>query len=325
MTLNTDNMRILNFNDFKINESDDTEDYISVDGIRPIMDDGYEISADNFCDSDRTFPMGSIIVTKDNNSSITMAFCGNNGKIQNELSIPKDSVDIKIDDNNNYIVTIDPNRRWLNVTGNRAAIEDFIEDFTNCKMECDNLDIRMIDGIKDDVYTILDIIGIPYDIESADKMDDNQYEVKLGNGMLIDIKKRSNNDMVGNFDVYKKHDDSRPAFSINSDKGKMGFSFDSDDLPTSEVESNITDVSKNDYLNYLLRKSLGIETHSDKERLYKHFVDSINSHDSDYAKSDDIKTQERGKKSADYIKSLKNMVSTFVPEKRISEVYPNRD
>jgi hypothetical protein len=68
-----------------------------------------------------------------------------------------------------------------------------------------------------------------------------------------------------------------------------------------------------------------METHSDKERLYKHFVDSVNSHDWDYVKSDDIKTQERGKKSADYIKSLKNMVSTFVPEKRISEVYPNKD
>jgi glycosyltransferase involved in cell wall biosynthesis len=128
-----------------------------------------------------------------------------------------------------------------------------------------------------------------------------------------------------NFDVYKKHDAAYPSFSIRSDKGKMGFHFDSDDLPASEVESDIMDVSKNDYLNYLLKKSLGIETHSDKERLYKHFVDSINSHDFDYIKSDDIKTQEKGKRSADYIKSLKNMVSTFVPEKRISEVYPRKD
>jgi hypothetical protein len=326
MIINTDNnMRILNFNDFKINESDNTDEYITVDGIRQIMDDGYEISAENFCDSDRTFPMGSIIVTKDSNSSITLAYCGNKGEIENEISIPKDSVDIKNDDDNNYIITIDPDRRWLNVTGNRAAIEDFIEDFTNCKMECDGNTTRMLDGVKGDVYTILDIIGIPYDIESAEKVDANQYEVKLGNGMLIDVKKRSHDDMVGNFDVYKKHDATYPSFSIRSDKGKMGFHFDSDDLPASEVESDIMDVSKNDYLNYLLKKSLGIETHSDKERLYKHFVDSINSHDFDYIKSDDIKTQEKGKRSADYIKSLKNMVSTFVPEKRISEVYPRKD
>lgn len=325
MMLNTDNiMRILSFNDFKINESDDTDEHISVDGIRSIMDDGYEISAENFCDFDGTLPIGSIIVTSDNNSSITIAFCGSGGEIENEISIPKDSVDIRMEDNN-YLVTIDPERRWLNIPGNRAAVEDFIEDFANCKIESDNHSTRMLDGVKDDVYTILDIIGIPYDIESAEKVDDNQYEVKLANGMLVDVKKRSNNDMVGNFDVYKKHDDMYPAFSINSDKGKMGFSFDSDDIPASEVESNISDINKDDYINYLLRKSLGIETHSDKERLYKHFVDSVNSHDWDYIKSDDIKTQEKGKKSADYIKSLKNMVSTFIPEKRISEVYPSKD
>jgi len=87
-------MRILKFNEFYINESESEVVAYEVPDVKNIMDDGYEISAESFLDTESTPPTGKILVTKDGDNSITISFCDRFGKMDNQLNISKDSVKI---------------------------------------------------------------------------------------------------------------------------------------------------------------------------------------------------------------------------------------
>jgi hypothetical protein len=142
--------------------------------------------------------------------------------------------------------------------------------------------------------------------------------------MVIDAKKRTSDDLVGNFDIYKKHSDIYPSVSIKSDSGKMLFTFKPEEMDPVEIESNITEIGKDDYLNYLLKKSLGVDSTIDEERLYNHFVKSIEDH-GEYSDDDGDEMQERGRASAKRIKDLKKLISSFLPESKIREIYPDKN
>jgi hypothetical protein len=318
----TDKMRVLNFEEFLLNESDSIG--YEIPGIKSILDDGYELTADDFVDSDSTAPVGKLLVVSDNDNSLTLSFRDRSGETDRKLIISKESVKISKNQDGQYIIKIDPNLRWLNTGNNRENLEDFIEDLINCKLDLERHQSRFTDGIKDDVYFIMDILGIPCEVTELKNIEDNKYEIALSNDMLIDVKKRSSDELVGDFEVYKKHSDIYPAVTIKSDNGKMLFSFSSDD-EHEEINSDITDISKNDYLNFLLKKSLGIETTEDEERLYKHFVEVINSKDCEYNELDEEERKERGRKSQKYIKKLKKLVLSFLPESKIREIYPDKN
>jgi hypothetical protein len=318
-------MRILKFNEFSINESESEVVAYEVPDVKNIMDDGYEISAESFLDTESTPPTGKILVIKDGDNSITISFCDRFGKMDNELNISKDSVKITKNSDDGYTIKVDPNLRWLNTGNNRDNLEDFIEEFVNCKMDTETYGTRLKDGIKDDVYFIMDAMGIPCEVTEFQKLeDDNKYEVTLDNGMVIDAKKRTSDDLVGNFDIYKKHSDIYPSVSIKSDSGKMLFTFKPEEMDPVEIESNITEIGKDDYLNYLLKKSLGVDSTIDEERLYNHFVKSIEDH-GEYSDDDGDEMQERGRASAKRIKDLKKLISSFLPESKIREIYPDKN
>ena len=319
-----DKMRVLNFKDFILNESDSGG--YGIPDVKNIMDDGYELTAEDFVGQKSTPPVGKILVVDDSNNSLTLSFRDRSGKMDRKLMVGKDSVKFSKNSDGNYIIKIDPNLRWLNTGNNRENIEDFIEDLINCKLDSENHESRFIDGIKDDVYFIMDILGIPCEVSDIKKIEDNKYEITLDNDMVIDVKKRSSDDLVGNFDIYKKYSDVYPSVTIKSDLGKMHFNFDQDNLDgNEEVESDISDVSKNDYLNFLLKKSLGLETTADEERLYNHFLEVIDSKDWEYSEIDEEEKKERGRKTQKYIKKLKKLVLSFLPETKIREIYPDKN
>lgn len=317
-------MRILNFTEFKLNENQ-SGDYETTD-IKNLMDGGYEIICDDFLDKDSTPPTGKILVVGDDDSHVKISFCDRFGKMQDGIRIPKDSIKLSKNTDDQYTIKLDPNLRWMNISSNRDKLEDFIEDYINSKLDLETYKTRFIDSIKDDIYFIMDIMGIPCEVQDVKRTDDdNKYEVSLDNGIVIDVKKRSSDELVGNFDVYKKYSDVYPSISINSDSGKMKFIFNPEELDSEEVESNITEISKNDYLNFLLKKSLGLETTDDEERLYKHFLDTVDRREWDYSDIDEDEKKERGRKSAKYIKKLKKLVLSFLPETKVKDILPDKD
>jgi hypothetical protein len=71
-----------------------------------------------------------------------------------------------------------------------------------------------------------------------------------------------------------------------------------------------------------MKRSLGIETHEDKERMYDHLVKSADSLNHDDLKSDNDAKKENAHSLLKSIKHMKNLVSDFMPDEKISGILP---
>lgn len=317
------NNRILNFREFMIKESESFN--YEIDEIKNIIEDGYEIFAENFSGNESIPPVGKLLITSQDDNNVTISFCDRFGKMDKKINLPKDSIKINKIQENQYSIKIDPNQRWLNKRSNREILEDFIEDYINSKIDNETYKTRQSDTVKDDVYFIMEILGVPCEVKDLKKCEDGKYEISLTNDMQVDIRKKSPDQFIGNFEIFRKKSDVYPSVSINSERGKTILNFNIDDFEEEEIESDIQDINKNDYLNYLLKKSLGIENSEDEERLYNHFLEVENREDWKYNDLDEKEKQERSKKDEKYVKKLKKLLRFFISDKKIREVSKNKD
>jgi hypothetical protein len=170
----------------------------------------------------------------------------------------------------------------------------------------------------------MDMLGINCEVSNINRLEgENEYEAELNNKMLVGIRKRSINDLVGEFNVYKEKSDYEPSLSIISSNGKMNFKFHDSIMPDEQMESTITDATKDSYINYLMKRSLGVETLDDKERMYDHLLkiaDSLNQKD---LKSDDDEKKETAHSLLKSIKHMKNLVSDFMPDEKMKGILPS--
>ena len=314
--------RILNFKDFSINENVTKQEINEIPGVRKLPDDGYEIYARDFTEDSDDLPVGKILVIKDNQKSICLAYSDYRGRIKSELWIPKDKIKISRDENSSYVINLNSFKGFLSNEGNTAKLEDFISDYYDCVIDSDSND--SISGkIKDDIESIMDMFGINCEVSNINRLEgENEYEAELNNKMLVGIKKRSINDLVGEFSVYKEKSDYEPSLSIVSSDGKMNFKFHDSIMPDERMESTIAGATKDSYINYLMKRSLGIETHEDKERMYDHLVKSADSLNRDDLKSDNDAKKENAHSLLKSIKHMKNLVSDFMPDEKISGILP---
>jgi hypothetical protein len=297
--------------------------YDEITGVKKVMGDLYEITAEDFIDSEGTPPFGVILVTKDIQKSICLSFFDFKGKQKTELWIPKEAIDIE-KKQNDYIITIDPDKEWFSKDANMNLVDDFIEDLYDCKMRDKLYDSSAINTVKEDVISIMDILDIECNIRDIKKIsDNNEYEVTLDNDIFIEIKKRNSNDLIGEFKFYVTESSSHPSFEIKSMSDKILLSFYLDDAYTTEEESDISNINKDPKLNYLLKKSLNLSTNTDKERLYDYFCDYIKSNNWVHNNEIDAKTEALYKERSKKLKELKKIISSFVSSEKIEKVYPS--
>lgn len=315
-------MKILNFKNFILNEGS-SQIYDEIAGVNSISDDGYELEVGKFDNENDDAPFGKILLTKDSPNNIRLSFNNYKGKKIKDLWIPKDHCDIRDINDDTSKITISGNGTWLSSGDNRAKVEDFIEDLYNSKMRDKLYSDDLTDTIRDDVYHIMDIIGIPCEIVDVKKLDgDNEYEVVLDNDISIDVDKRSSKQLLGNFKMYKNNRESSPSVEIKSKNGKHNFYFYNDDLANLDAESDLSDVKNNHRLYYLLKKSLGVDDNDDRENFYKHFEEKLKS----FKDENDVNLSSEMKKSriedTKKLRDLKNIANTFKSDDEIRKIFP---
>ena len=297
--------------------------YDEITGVNSISDDGYELEAEKFDDENDDAPFGKIILTKDSPKNIRLSFNNYKGKKVKELWIPKDHCDIKNVNDDISKITIAGNSTWLSSDDNRAKVEDFIEDLYNSRMRDKLYSSDLTDTIKDDVYHIMDMIGIPCEVVDVKKLDgDNEYEVVLDNDISIDVDKRSAKQLLGNFKMYKNNRESSPSVEIKSKNGKHNFYFYNDDLPNLDDEADLSNVKKNHRLYYLLKKSLGVDDNDDREIFYKHFEEKLGNFKSENHENLSPEMKKSRIDDAKKLKDLKNIANTFKSEEEIRKIFP---
>jgi hypothetical protein len=315
-------MRILDFRNFILNE-EASPMYDEIPEVKSISDDGYEIEAERFDDENQDPPFGKVLLTKDSPKNVRLSFHNYKGKKIKDLWIPKDHCQIKDGKDDSCLVTIPGDSNWLNSDENRNKLEDFIEGLYNSKMRDKLYSDDIIETIKNDVYHIMDMIGIPCEVVSVNKLDgDNEYEVVLDNDISIDVNKKSAKELLGNFKMYKNNRETSPSVEIKSKGGKHNFYFYNEDLPNLEDESDLIDVKKNHRLYYLLKKSLGVDNNEDREIFYNHFEAKSKNFNNENGEKLNPEMKRMRIEDGKKLKDLKNIASTFKPENEIIKIFP---
>lgn len=314
-------MRILNFSEFKLNESEDLtpEEYYKVPGVNNFMEDGYEISAENCIDSE-DYPASKISVIEETPTSIRICYCDTHGNPMEDIWLPKDSLDIKENGDDEFIVTIHPDCRWINDPLNREKIEEFIENFDNFRTDQSDKEDRHLESIKDDLENFLDAIGFEATVNDISKIGENEYEIYLDNNLCANVKKRSLSDLIGRIRLYKDKIIGDPGVEISGNQNGITLVSNIPDLFKKEVECGLDDFEENPYLRYLLKKPLDLDTNSDRDKLATYYSTIQNAHDKSRYESENEKVRNSAREESYHIKDLRKMLAQFLSEERLRKI-----
>jgi hypothetical protein len=295
---------VLGFNDYQRSKINESGSY-AVPGIKDSWGSGYVISVVDATDGKKQ-PKDKIIIPKKNEKSIALCYVDNDGNQSEYVWIPMDACSMKKSDADEITeIHLDPYKKWITSSVNKSKVDDLIEDFA------DHLETskttgqeRIKQNAQDDVELLMDLIGIPGSIESFESCGDYIWDAKLDNGMLIEITKRSKDDLLSKFKIYLNASDHHPCVYINNDSLDKKTSFKIPDMNVITVPKGFTEVKNPDpYIKYLTRRSMDIHTPSDQESLFKHFQNLISS----------------GSGDKELLKDIVSLLSEFMDKRDVEE------
>jgi hypothetical protein len=229
---------------------------------------------------------------------------------------------LKLDKNKNGKVSRVIFDKYKDKDLNSDSIDDFIEDFANYLTVKNG---RNTECAKSDIDLVLDLLGIQGGVNDIERKDKHSWNAKLDNDFFVEMGKRSKDDLMGSFKIYKGEESSIPCIHIRhrDDSKNCIFSLNDED-PSSKIEEPIgfTELkSKNPYYSYLINRSMGKETKSHQSDFVDHFIDFLKNHSKDYKKSSDSNTRKAGEQKEESVKRMMKALSFFLPPQEIEDIY----
>ena len=302
----TYNNMVLGFNDFQKNKINEGQSY-QIPGIKDSWDGGYIISPIDLTAGEREIPSDKIIIPKKNGTSIAICYVDSDGKESDHVWIPNDAISFKKDADGAIIeLDLDPNKKWISKEDNKSRMDDFIEEFANHLEHSKTTgQDRIKQNAQDDVELLMDLLGIPGSIESFESCGDYIWDATLDNGMLIEISKRSKDDLLSGFKIYLNSSDHHPCVYINNDSLNKKTSFKIQDMGIITVPCGFSDVKNPDpYIKYLTRRAMDIQSNSDEESLLNHYKRSVDS----------------GSQDREMLKNIASLLSEFIDKRKVEEI-----
>jgi hypothetical protein len=301
---------VVNFNDFQESRLNESENY-QIPGVKSTWDGGYVIyPLDITVDEIDEIPRDRIIIPKQNETSFAICYMDGDGDESDYLWIPKEACKIKSNDSGSITeISFDPYKKWLSAETNKGRIEDFIEEFADSVESTKTTGQEKIKrNAQDDVELLMDIMEIPGTVESFDSCGDYIWDAKLNNGMLIEITKRSPDDLLSKFKIYLKANDHYPCIYINNNSGdrKTLFRIPSLDNEVAVPKGLLGSGNLDHYTKYLTKRAMEIQDSSDEEDLLKYFQDQISQ------ESDDKET----------LKIISDLLSEFMDRREVEALSP---
>lgn len=214
------------------------------------------------------------------------------------------------------VIEIHPYTNWINSVDNREKLEDFVDDYINsrCTKEMDPSS-----QASADIQLILDILGLEENVRSCSLVNENSYLADLSNGMQIEIKKNSNEDLFKNFKIYKSADSNFPEVKIKrSGLGKVGV-FKTKTGEFTEIGDSIKDLLRQPCTLYLMQQALGISKEDVGNELLSHYKKILKHHEPKKSKSFLDTTKYETEKGE--IDRIKQMLRNSFPEESLERIY----
>jgi hypothetical protein len=302
----TETKMVLRFNDFQKSKINESEAY-NIPGVKDSWGGGYIISPLDLTSGEKESPSNKIIIPKKNETSIAICYVDTEGNESDHIWIPNDGISVKKDKDGSIIeLNLDPYKKWIAKDGNKSRIDDFIEDFANHLENSKTTGQERVEqNAQDDVELLMDLIGIPGSIESFESCGDYTWDATLDNGMLIEISKRSNEDLLSKFKIYLNSSDHHPCVYINNDSLNKKTSFKIPDMNVITVPKGFMEMKNPDpYIKYLTRRAMDIQNNSDEESLFNHYKRSV----------------ESGSEDREMLKNIAALLSQFMDNKDVEEI-----
>ena len=214
------------------------------------------------------------------------------------------------------VIEIQPYTNWINSPDNREKLEDFVDNYINSRStkEMDPSSLASAD-----IELILDILGLEENVNSCSLVEENSYLADLSNGMQIEIKKNSNEDLFKNLKIYKSIDSNFPEVKIKRNGlGKVGI-FRTKTGEFTEVGDSISDLLKQPCTKYLMQQSLDIPKDDVIDDLLSHYKKVLKHHEPKKSRSflDTTKYEmERGE-----INRIKQILRNSFAEEALEKIY----
>jgi hypothetical protein len=260
------------------------------------------------------------ILFRDNEESIKLSYVNKAGEELDYIEIPSGSAKIKRDRKGKvYCVIVDNYKGWGSANSSEDELDDFLEGFANYLTIKNGRNLELASG---DIETILDILGIPGEVQSIKKVNRNEWEAVLNDNSLVSLKKRRSHDLMSSLKIYRSEESSVPGIHIHHsvDGNKSSFNF-SDEVPSISVEEpvGLTQLkSKNPYYTFLLNQCLNRATKNHKDDFINYFSNEVKSKSKNSPGL--VSPQETSGNDTD-IERMEKALATFLHRAEIEKIY----
>jgi len=318
--------RINKFSDF-INESISKEKLKSLGATGKISsrwDGGYEIDVFDAADSGRKMER-YINIARKTPKAIGLSYLKSNGTESNYFWIPlfctkKSSIDSL---GRFHRLEIPSYTNWFKDEKNQKALEDFLNSFIESMEEIKTSKRdRVRERAKEDFDLILDYLDLNDSVvELKSEGDDHFFKGQTENGLQVEVLKRSPEDLLGTFKIYKGPKEHRYSmeYSLQNKEDNPVFYFRIGDQRYT-FSGTLTGIKSDKFGMYLLKKSLDNETKDDEQSLIEYFETILSRHDWNYQYAEGP-SYRSGASQADHIREVWKLLSDFLPEDKIKGIY----
>ena len=296
----------------------------SIGKISERWDGGYDIDVFDAVDQGKKID-GYINISKKTPKAIGISYLKANGTESDYFWIPlfctkKSSIDSL---GRYHRLSIPSYTNWFKDEKNQKALDDFLDSFIESSEErkISKRD-KIRERAKEDFDLILDYLDLNDSlVELKSGNEEYSFEGQTENGFYVEVTKRTPDDLLGKFKIYKSDKDTRYSveYSLERKDGTPVFFFRVGDRRYTFHGSPI-DLKSNKFASYLLKKSLGKETRDDEQSLVEYFEEILAQHDWNYQYASGP-SYKRGASQAEHISEVKGLLSEFLSEEKINGIY----
>jgi hypothetical protein len=316
-------IEIIGYEDF--NPLDESEKYSSTGGnIKKTWAGEYILRVDDYLKTKSKPLKGSILVGKDSGKAIALTYLNPDGSEAKYLWVPYFGSYINRNSEGGISnIKITPYKNWLSQEENEKKLEDFLEGFIDSIEKEKSESEKMISlQAQKDLDLILDMYNINSNIDKFEKIgNSNEWKAYLENGFEVVIKKRSSEDLVGEFRIYPNNKSEVPCIEINTETNNEGFTFRRKGEDRIRRRVSMTSLGKDPVALYLFKNIIGDQEYSDEKSLLEYFKRIVKSEDKNYQSSDDPKSYRKGREEREEIDLVSKLLEDFLTSKKIEEIY----
>ena len=313
---------LLKYEDFiPLNESNK---YENLDFVKKTWGGEYILRVEDYQKNNSKPLKGFILVGKDSGKAVALTYLNSDGSEAKYLWVPYFGGYMNRNSEGGIsTIKITPYKNWLSQPENEKKLEEFLDGFKeSLEKEKSEKEKNVSLQAQKDLDLILDMYGINSPIKKFEKADrESEWRAILENGFIVMIKKRSAEDLVGEFRIYPDGKSDVPYVEINTEKNTKGFKFRRPGEYTIERRVGMTELKKDPVALYLFKNITGLQEYEDEKSLLSYFESIVKSLDSSYQMSDDIRQYRQGESQREEINLVSKLLEDFLTSKKIEEIY----